>query len=124
MTNNRRQPRMVLDYRSGYNSGYTRATKTLLQLSLAMVVGTAAMRADEVTDWNRILLEATLVTVPAPTSGIAATRVAAVVQAAVFDAVNGIERRFTPVHVLPVFRRRVGRSTGKRTPRRSGNAPR
>ena len=101
MINDRRRPRMVLDYRSGHNSGHTHAMKTLLQLSLVLVAGTAAMRADEVTDWNRILLEATLVTVPAPTSGIAATRVAAIVQAAVFDAVNGIERRFTPVHVLP-----------------------
>jgi hypothetical protein len=29
------------------------------------------------------------------------TRVAAVVQAAVFDAVNGIARRYTPIHVAP-----------------------
>ena len=29
------------------------------------------------------------------------TRVAAIVQASVFDAVNGIERRYTPIHVAP-----------------------
>lgn len=29
------------------------------------------------------------------------TRVAAVVQSAVFDAVNGIDRRYTPIHVPP-----------------------
>jgi hypothetical protein len=101
MSTYRRRTRMVTAYRSVHNSGYTRTMKTVLQLSLVLIAGTAAMRADEVTDWNRILLDATLVTVPAPTPGIVATRVAAIVQAAVFDAVNGIERRFTPIHVLP-----------------------
>jgi hypothetical protein len=37
----------------------------------------------------------------AGTSNLAMTRVAAMVQVAVFDAVNGIERRYTPVHVAP-----------------------
>jgi len=91
--------RTVLDYRSTANSGRMIPTKTFLGLSLMLLAGASAMRADEVTDWNRILLEATLVTVPTPTSGIGATRVAAIVQTAVFDAVNGIERRFTAIHV-------------------------
>lgn len=62
----------------------------------AAAVSVAA--ADEVTDWNRILLDALIAppAVPAPL----AQRTAAIVQAAVFDAVNGIERRYTPVHVM------------------------
>jgi hypothetical protein len=54
-------------------------------------------RADEVADWNHIMLKATLTppATPAPFS----TRSTAIVQAAVFDAVNGIRRRYTPIHV-------------------------
>ena len=55
--------------------------------------------ADEVTDWNKILLQA-LITPPAVAAPLA-QRSAAIVQAAVFDAVNGIERSYTPIHVLP-----------------------
>ena len=49
-------------------------------------------------DWNAIML-GTFATanVPPPT----ATRLGAIVQAAVFDAVNGIETRYTPIHVAP-----------------------
>jgi hypothetical protein len=66
-------------------------------LSLLVLAGTA--RADEVTDWNRIMLDALMVppTLPAPV----VQRPAAIVQAAVFDAVNGIERRYSPIHVAP-----------------------
>ena len=55
--------------------------------------------ADEITDWNQIMLHALLgpPAVPAPL----AERSAAIVQAAVFDAINGIEGRYTPVHVMP-----------------------
>lgn len=56
-------------------------------------------RADEVTDWNKILLQAALV---APsTSPLVMSRVGAIVQASVFDAVNGVERRYAPIHVPP-----------------------
>src|ERR1700682_622344 len=71
------------------------ATFGLVLLGLASFVTTPA-RADEVTDWNTIMFQA------AHTAGyspIVMTRVAAIVQASVFDAVNGIERRFTPIHV-------------------------
>ena len=59
------------------------------------VLGTAI--ADEVTEWNAILLQALNgpPVVPAPL----AQRSAAIVQAAVFDAVNGIEGHYTPMHV-------------------------
>jgi hypothetical protein len=55
--------------------------------------------ADEVTDWNQVLLHAMLTApvTPAPLT----TRVAAIVQAAVFDAVNGIDRVYTPIYVAP-----------------------
>jgi hypothetical protein len=68
----------------------------LLPLALA---NTAVWAADEVTDWNRIMFRAVLV--PPAASGVVATRVAAIVQASVFDAVNGIERRYAPIHVTP-----------------------
>ena len=34
-------------------------------------------------------------------AGVVATRQATTVQSAVYDAVNGIEQRFTPIHVEP-----------------------
>ena len=54
-------------------------------------------RADVVTDWNKIMFEAALV--PPATSPLVMSRNAAIVQAAVFDAVNGIERQYTPILV-------------------------
>ena len=49
-----------------------------------------------VVDWNENMLAAiTAANVPAP----AANRLGGIIQAAVFDAVNGIERKYTPIHV-------------------------
>src|SRR5262245_25850305 len=62
------------------------------------VLVTATARADEVTDWSMIMLAALLV--PPSVAAPFAQRPAAIVQAAVFDAVNGIERRYTPIHVV------------------------
>src|SRR5207249_3856599 len=67
---------------------------------------TTTVRADEVTDWNQLMFQAALV---AKTSPLVMTRVAAIVQAAVFDAVNGIERRYTPIHVEPAAARGASR---------------
>ena len=61
-----------------------------------VLTGPGVARADTVTDWNLTMvagLEAAHVT-PQPSS-----RIAAIVQASVFDALNGIERRYTPYHV-------------------------
>jgi membrane-associated phospholipid phosphatase len=57
-----------------------------------------AAHINVVVEWNANLL-ATLATakVPAPP----AIRYSAIVQAAVFDAVNGIDRRYSPIHVVP-----------------------
>ena len=71
------------------------ATPWSLLLALAGIsAGTA--QADEVTDWNVVMFQAAHV---AGTNPLVTTRVAAIVQASVFDAVNGIQRRYTPIHV-------------------------
>src|SRR5262249_15621349 len=66
---------------------------TLMAATLALARG---LRADEVTDWNQYMLHAALV---ANTSPLVTTRVGALVQSAVLDSFNGIERRYTPIHV-------------------------
>src|SRR5262252_6607666 len=69
--------------------------KRFLKAIPAVLVITAlhgVVRADVVTDWNRIMAQTVLV---AKTSPLVTTRVTAIVQASVFDAVNGIERRYT-----------------------------
>jgi hypothetical protein len=72
--------------------------RTYLSICLLAALGTAA--ADEVTDWNRMLLNAVLT--PPATPAPVTTRVAAIVQAAVFDAINGIDRSYTPIFVPAV----------------------
>jgi len=69
-------------------------------LVLVLFIGCSAKLslADEVTDWNRIMLDALRIGGP---GGVVATRQAAIVQSAVFDALNGIERRYQPIHVPP-----------------------
>jgi PAP2 superfamily len=74
-----------------------RVVVTLLIAALALGAPGLA-KADTVTDWNATLiagLEAAKL--PPPT----AARTSAIVQASVFDAVNGIERRYAPYHVNP-----------------------
>jgi hypothetical protein len=82
--------------------------KTFIRFStlLLTLVATFTVRADEVTDWNHILLKSLLT---AKTSPLVAGRVCAIVQAAVFDAVNGIERRYTYLHVAPAADRGASR---------------
>src|SRR5580693_8839643 len=71
----------------------------LLVLGLMKLFGTPSIaRADDVTDWNQHMLRAGTV---GGTSPIVMTRVAAIVQASVFDAVNGVDRKYAPVHVPP-----------------------
>ena len=71
----------------------------LLVLSLTMLLLVSSIaRADDVTDWNQHMLRAGTV---AGTSPLVITRVAAIVQASVFDAINGIDRKYEPVHVTP-----------------------
>jgi hypothetical protein len=71
----------------------------LLVLGLAMfLVASSIARGDDVTDWNQHMLRAGTV---GGTSPVVMTRVGAIVQASVFDAVNGIDRKYAPVHVPP-----------------------
>ena len=77
--------------------------KSLIRISawalMAIGVARGVATADEITDWNQMMLLATLTApvTPAPVT----PRVAAIVQAAVFDAVNGIDRRYTAIFVPP-----------------------
>jgi len=65
-------------------------------LALILPIGvSSAAYADEVLDWNAVLRRA-LVT--AGTPGALQPRIAAAVHVAMFEAYNGIERRFTSIH--------------------------
>jgi membrane-associated phospholipid phosphatase len=66
-------------------------------LAMLLLLSTIA-RADDVTDWNQHMLRAGTV---GGTTPLVMSRVAAIVQASVFDAVNGIDRKYAPVHVPP-----------------------
>jgi hypothetical protein len=55
-----------------------------------------AVRADEVLDWNAIMMRAVRTAgIPPPVN----IRLMAIVHVAMFDALNGIERRYTPIYV-------------------------
>src|SRR3974377_2461923 len=78
----------------------TVAVKYLIATTLTLTVAgiPRLTPADEVTDWNQNMLTAVFT---AKQNGLATGRVAAMVQSAVFDAVNGVHPRYTPVHVPP-----------------------
>jgi hypothetical protein len=69
---------------------------SIVALALGMLTPSVSA-ADEVTDWNQVLVSALTATNTSPQN---AGRIAAITQAAVFDAVNGIDRRYTPYVVL------------------------
>jgi hypothetical protein len=77
--------------------------KSLVRISvwtlMASGIAIGATPADEVSTWNQVMLLAILTApvTPAPL----APRVAAIVQASVFDAVNGIDRLYEPIYVPP-----------------------
>ena len=81
--------------RSFFFSAWFRSL-VLLALPLAMA---GAVRADEVTDWHEHMFAAFRT---GGTNSQVGSRDAALVSAAVFDAVNGIERRYEPILVPPV----------------------
>jgi hypothetical protein len=76
-----------------------RNVRVVLLSATLLVAAAGAARADVITEWNAILFEAALV--PPATNAFVMSRNAAIVQAAVFDAVNGVERRFSAIHVEP-----------------------
>lgn len=67
-------------------------------VALAGFVIAPGVRADEVSDWNQNTFTAVFT---AKTTPLFTTRVTALVQSAVFDAVNGVYNRYTPVRVPP-----------------------
>ena len=75
--------------------------KTKSKLSAALLgvalIGGPAANADAVTDWNTAF-ENTLL-VPAERGPTLPYRTLAIMHAAMFDAVNGIERKYEPLHV-------------------------
>lgn len=74
--------------------------KLLIIMAALCCLPTGTARADEITDWNATMLQVSASATP-PTSPPVMVRVAAIVQSAVFDAVNGIERRYTHIRVAP-----------------------
>ncbi|HEV2477196.1 MAG TPA: hypothetical protein VGX22_11690, partial [Candidatus Dormibacteraeota bacterium] len=67
---------------------------------------TEEARTNVVIDWNQTMLQTLAAAgVPAPP----AVRYAAIVEASVFDAVNGIDRRYTSIHVEPAAPRGASR---------------
>jgi hypothetical protein len=70
----------------------------LLVPTIVVTIMLVPLQADEITNWNQTLFRAGLV---GGTTPPVMTRVAVIVQAAVFDAVNGIDRRYSPIHVPP-----------------------
>jgi hypothetical protein len=82
-------------------------------LTLLVALATPPLaRANTVTDWNRALIDAleTAKTPPPPSA-----RIAAIVQASVFDAVNGIRPRYSPYHVAPAAPRGACRAAAAAT---------
>ena len=88
--------RMVIRNKRISMPGRSAVLQMAVLLLVIAVVLPSRLKADVVTDWNQIMLETIA---NGKTSPVVSTRVTAIVEAAVFDAVNGIERRYTPIHV-------------------------
>ena len=70
--------------------------KIVVALIVAGALNTPGVaRADIVTDWNKTMVDALYATHTGPQPS---TRIAAIVQGSVFDAVNGIARRYEQFH--------------------------
>jgi hypothetical protein len=76
-----------------------RRIRILLTLGVLAVAPVASASADEVLFWNDVLLRAMRT---AATAGPVQGRPAAIVHVAMFEALNGIERRFEPIHDIGV----------------------
>jgi hypothetical protein len=74
---------------------FRRIVPVVLVLGLFIALPAVGV-ADEVLDWNAVVRRAI---VTAATPGALQQRLAAIVHVSMFDALNGIERRFTPIHV-------------------------
>ena len=79
---------------------------TLSAVVLALTLLALPSAADTVSDWNKIMNDTVLA---GGTNPLLTSRIVAIVQASVFDSVNGIERRYTPIHVTPAAPRGASR---------------
>jgi membrane-associated phospholipid phosphatase len=72
------------------------AIRVSMILVVFMLTTSSVLRADDVvTHWNKVML-ATIAA--AGTDPVTSTRATAIVQASVFDSINGIQRKYTPIH--------------------------
>lgn len=72
------------------------AVRVSLIVPVLVLMMASVLHADDVvTHWNKVML-ATIAA--GGTSPLVTSRTAAIVQAAVFDSVNGIQRKYTPIH--------------------------
>ena len=71
----------------------------VLWLALSLIPSAASAAQDAVTEWNLNAENAILADSSVRTNAVTAARAYVVMHGAIFDAVNGIERRFTPYHV-------------------------
>src|SRR4051812_26844395 len=65
-------------------------------LSSSAAAFASAEQPDQVLEWNQIFIDTLIAT---NTANSSSQRLGAIVQTAVFDAYNGIERRYTPIYV-------------------------
>jgi membrane-associated phospholipid phosphatase len=72
------------------------ALATAVNLAQAPASSAATDNPDQVLEWNQIFID-TLIATNTPNS--ASQRLGAIVHTAIFDAYNGIERRYTPIFV-------------------------
>src|SRR5207253_2003460 len=82
----------------GQNGNATKSISRFCCVLIGVALLTSTARADEVMDWNETLQRAALITGISP---LVMNRSAAIVQAAVFDAVNGVDPRYTSIYVKP-----------------------
>ena len=87
------------------NTSRYHARRAFLMVGIALVISSTARTAHEsekrvsgnqVLEWNQIFVETLVATTTANSSS---QRLAAIVHTAIFDAYNGIERRYTPIFV-------------------------
>ena len=67
--------------------------------ALSLMLNAASSAQDVVTEWNLNAEKAILASPTVSASGLITARVYVLMHVAIFDAVNGIERRYTPYHV-------------------------
>src|SRR5215469_2249779 len=71
---------------------------TVLTALVLSTLAPASAHADEVTDWTQITMKAIVI---AKAGAVAEGRDEAMVEVAMFDAVNGVKGHYSPVHVAP-----------------------